>query len=208
MIMWLQVNGCWGKLRLAERSTWVSLWGLALLVVWWLASISKYPEQDLDKSYASLMTKLGQCSVTFTILLPPRVNGKRYGIHPLMAEWQDSRKSSETRNLVAVIFLNVQSNLSISYEVLFMRNNILSCLPNNEGASVNNRIAKNQCNFYNEVVVTVLCLHSLCKSLLMKCDKIKYKLPSYCSVLVTEYWMDVVKCSKTLDDKRFKIISH
>lgn len=181
---------------------------VALLIVWWLASIGTCPEQDLDKSYASLMTKLGQYSVTFTTLLPPRVNGKRYGIHPLMAEWQDSRKSRETRNLVAVIFLNVQSILSIRYEGLFMRNNILSCLQNNEGATVKNWIAKNQCNFYNEVVVTVSCLHSLFKSLLMNCYKIKYKLPSYCSVLVTEYWVDVVKCSKTLYDKRFKIISH
>lgn len=125
-----------------------------------------------------------------------------------MAEWQDSRKSSKTRNLVAVIFLNVQSILSIRYEGIFMRNIILSCLLNNEGGPVKNWIVKNLCNFYNEVLVTVLCLHSLCKSLLMNCDKIRYKITFYCSVLVTEYWMDVVKCSKTLYDKRFKIISH
>lgn len=125
-----------------------------------------------------------------------------------MAEWQDSRKSSKTRNPVAVIFLNVQSILRIRYEGIFMRNNILSCLLNNEGGPVKNWIVKNQCNFYNEALVTVSFLHSFCKSLVMNCDKIRYKITSYCSVLVTEYWMDVVKCCKTLYDKWFKIISH
>ena len=94
----LSESQAWQKACAFCSFPWVSPWGMGLLKVLWLASIGNYPEQDPDKSYVSLMTKLGQHRVTSPILLPSSVR-RRCRIHPLMAKWQDARNFTDTWSL-------------------------------------------------------------------------------------------------------------
>lgn len=98
---------------LSEAQTWQKACAFCSIPPWyhpggwvssqyWLVSIGNYPE-DPDKSYVSLITKLGQHRVT-SILLPSRVKGRRYRIHPLMAKWQYARNSSRTRSFIEIFW--------------------------------------------------------------------------------------------------------